>query len=157
MATVDLTPFSDLLPILSFLVVFVLAFAVLAKTKVVENTFFQLFISFLLATMFVTASSARLYIENIVPWFAVLLVCLFFVLAITGFIGKDVEFLNKGIGTIFVIALVLVFLISAGFIFSSEVRPYYDILTARPRLYGALLLIGVSAVVSWVLVKGKSK
>ncbi|HLC53095.1 MAG TPA: hypothetical protein VJK03_00990 [Candidatus Nanoarchaeia archaeon] len=154
---VDLTSVSDFLPLLSFLVVFVLVFAVLVKTKVVENTFFQLFIAFLLATMFITASGARTYIENIVPWFAVLLVCLFFVLALTGFVGKDVEFMNKGVGILFIIGLILVFLISAGIIFSSTLQPYYEMLAGRPRLYGALLLLGVSAVVGWVLVKGKGK
>lgn len=154
---VDVSSFVDLLPILTFLIVFVLVFVVLDKTKVVENLFFQLLVAFLLATVFVTASGAREYVQNIIPWFAVLLVCLFFILVLIGFVGKDIASMNKGIGMGFVFVLLAVFIVSAVIVFSSNVRPYYEQLAASPRLYGALLLLGVSVLVSWVLVKGKGK
>src|SRR3989344_4743623 len=79
---VDVSSFVDLMPLLTFLIVFVLVFVVLNKTKVVDNSFFQLLVSFLLATVFVTASGAREYVQNVIPWFAVLLVCLFFILVL---------------------------------------------------------------------------
>jgi len=154
---VDVSSFVDLLPLLTFLIVFVLVFVVLNETKVVDNSFFQLLVSFLLATVFVTASGAREYVQNVIPWFAVLLVCLFFILVLIGFVGKDVASLNKTLGTGFIFLLLIVFVVSGVIVFSSEVRPYYDQLAESPRLYGALLLLSMSALVSWVLVHAKGK
>ena len=82
MTAIDFTPLSEILPLLIFLVVFILTFAVLNKTKVIENSFMQLLIAFLLSTIFITATGARDYVEVVTPWFAILLVCLFFIMAV---------------------------------------------------------------------------
>lgn len=153
---VDISALKDYLPILSFLVVFVAVFAVLVKTKIVgENKWIQLFLSFIVATIFVTASSARQFVINVTPWFAVFVLLLFFVLALIGFSGK-MEFLEKGIGVVFAIALLLLFLISAYFSFGETTHfvEFKDWLFT-PKVWGALVLVIVSAIVSWVLVKSK--
>ena len=157
MAVIDFTPLSEILPLLIFLVVFILTFAVLNKTKVIENAFMQLLIAFLLSTIFITATGARDYVEVVTPWFAILLVCLFFIMAVMGFIGKDVDFMKKGIGSVFVAILILAFVVSGIFIFSTGLRPYFGAFFSSPRLYSGVLLIVIAAAVGWVLLKSVGK
>jgi len=157
MATVDLSLIQAYLPILSFLLVFTVLFAVLAKYKMLgESKFVNLFVSFIIATIFVSLTSARDYVISITPWFAVFIIVALFLLAITGFAGKVPEGLSKGIGIGLVIALLVVFLISAYYTFSSA--PFFDSLgdwISTPSVYGVLLLVLASALVSWVLIKAK--
>ena len=157
MATVDLSLIQAYLPILSFLLVFTVLFAVLAKYKILgESKFVNLFVSFIIATIFVSLTSAREYVISITPWFAVFIIVSLFLLAISGFAGKIPEGLNKGLGIILVIGLLIVFLVSAYFTFSSApfVVGVGDWI-ARPQIYGALLLVVLGALVSWILVKVK--
>ena len=164
MAQLDLTAFAYFLPILSFLIIFIITFAVLNKTKIIDNTLWEVFLSFVIATIFVSGLTVQNYILNIVPWFAVLLICLFLILVITGFIGKDLTSWNKGFGIAFVIILIIGFLISAIIVFSSYLNPYLPAsLTATSirdwffssQVLGALFLLIVSFIVSWVLIKSK--
>jgi len=159
-------------PIAAFLIVTAVTFAVLLKTKVLgEHKVGLMVLSFIIAALFVSAGGAITYVKTIVPWFAVLLVSLFFLLLVTGFVGKPIEFANKGIGLAFLIILGLVFLISGYVIFSDIISPYLpgpgfgtgenvqataalDWLYS-PRIAGAILLVLISAAVAWVLVKAK--
>jgi hypothetical protein len=166
---VDLAGFSYFAPILAFLIVFIIMFALLHKTKLLgEVVWFNLFISLFVAAIFVSAAGVRDYVLTITPWFGALVVSLFFILFIVGFAGKDVEFLHKGIGIFFVIVLILVFLVSGFIVFSDVLLPYLPgssgagadpgvfSLTREiygTRVFGAILLVAISAVVSWVLVR----
>jgi len=166
----DVSAITYFAPILAFLLVFVLMYAVLRRTEIVgESNFILLFTSFLIATVFVTAGSVRQVVLSVVPWFAVLLLALFFVLVLAGFIGKTEDIAGKGLGWVFVVGLILIFLVSAIKIFSSTFSPYLpgpyfgaggDPQTLfflswlySPPIVGAILLLGVAAVVSWVLVR----
>ena len=165
----DISGISYFAPLLAFLIVFIIMFALLNKTKLLgENAWVQLFVSFLVSTIFVSAAGVREYVLTITPWFAVLIVSLFFVLFIIGFVGKDAAFMHKGIGIISVLLLVVVFLVSGFVVFSAVLTPYLPGSSgtgANPdffrltrdiygtRVFGAMLLLGISALVSWVLVK----
>jgi hypothetical protein len=164
---VDLSGIAFFLPIVSFLLVMVVVFAVLKKTEILgESKFIQLLIAFLLATLFVTVGSVRQYVETITPWFAVLLVSLVFLLALIGLVGKKTEFMTKGIGILAVIVLIIVFLVSGIFVFGNVIAPYLPggtpddaalsgftgWLYSGPVL-GAIILLVVAGVVSWVLTK----
>lgn len=171
-ATADVSGIAYFLPIISFLIVFVVIYAVLAKSKIIgESLFVQLFVSFLLSAIFISASAPRDYVQTIIPWFVVVLISLFLLLAMIGLIGKPAEFMNKGIGVVFIIVLVLILIGAAFFAFSSYINPYLPGAThssgGNPavlafanwiyssRVSGAILLIVISAIVSWVLVKTK--
>ncbi len=153
MAPIDFTPFAEILPLFTFLVVFVLIFAVLNKTKVIENAFMQLLIAFLLSTIFVTAAGARAYVEAVTPWFAVLLVCLFFIMAVMGFVGKDVDFMKKGIGGVFIAILIIAFVISGILVFSTGLQPYLGAFFSSPRLYSGIILLVIAGAIGWALMK----
>ena len=155
MATVDLSLLQDYLPILSFLLVFTVLFAVLAKYKILgESKFVNLFVSFIVATIFVSLTSVREYVISITPWFAVFIIVSLFLLAITGFAGKVPEGLTKGMGVVLVIGLLIVFLVSAYFTFSTA--PFVDRVRdwfVKPKVYGAFLLVALGALVSWILTR----
>jgi len=169
----DLSAITYFAPIAAFLIVFIVLFAVLTKTKLLgDNKWVVLFVSFLIASIFVSVAGARQYIQTIIPWFAVLIVSLFLILILVGFIGKPAAFLNKGVGVAFVILLAIAFLISGFMIFSNVLVSYlpgpgfgtgdnFEATIAldwlySPRVAGAILLILISAGVSWILVKAKS-
>lgn len=172
MAAADVSAITYFAPIAAFLIVFIFVYYVLKKTELVgDKELIMLLVAFLVAAIFVSVAGARTYITTVVPWFAVLIVSLIFLLAITGFIGEPTKFMNKGIGIVFVIILAIVFLLSGFFIFSNlivgylpgpmfgynvnpDTLPFLDWLYS-PRIAGALLLIITSAVVSWILVKAK--
>ena len=157
MAAIDFSVVVEIVPVLSFLVVFILVFAVLNKTEVIKNAFLQLLVAGLLALIFISAAGTREYVENIIPWFAVLLVCLFFVMAVLGFVGKDADFMRKGIGAAFIAVLVIALLVSGAFVFSESLQGTYDIFIESPRTYGTLLLAFVAVIVGWVLLKSVKK
>ncbi|MEK6846806.1 MAG: hypothetical protein AABY16_01420 [Nanoarchaeota archaeon] len=166
----DVSAFAYFLPILAFLIVFAIMLAVLHKTKLLgENIYVQLFFSFVIATIFVTATSVRQLVINVLPWFAVLLIALFLLMVLIGFMGKTDVMIGKCFGWIFVIFLIIIFLISGVKVFSGTIGPYIPGSTTAgtgdptltnffewlfsPRVGGAVLLIIVAALVSWVLVK----
>ncbi len=172
MPQADVSGISLIAPILTFLLVALVVGVVLAKTKILgENKWIQVFIALIIASIFISAAGTRSYVLTIVPWVAVLVVSLFFMLLILGFVGEKAEFMYKGIGVIFVIILALVFLFSAFVVFSDVIIGYIpgetfgstgDAETLRlvntiysPRIMGAILLIVVSGIVSWILVRGK--
>ncbi len=172
MATIDITGIQYFVPLISFILVFIVVYAVLNKTKLFENTWLELFISFLVSTLFVSSVGSLEYLQAVVPWFAILLTSLFFILVLTGFIGDKDEALKKTIGKIFVYALLAVFLVAAFFVFSSLISPYLpggsntranpDVLRLTSWLYesktaGAFWLVVVSAFVSWILVSTGKK
>jgi hypothetical protein len=167
----DVSAITYFAPIAAFLLVFIISYAIFAKIKILgENQFVNIFVSFLIATVFVATAGARQYVQMVIPWIAILLVALVFVLAITFFVGKGDVF-AKGIGIVFLALFGLVFIISAFVVFSNLIVGYLpgplfgyntDPNTAyalswlySPRVSGAILLIAISAVVSWILVKAK--
>lgn len=173
MTSIDVSGIQYFVPLIGFILVFVVVYAVLNKMKLFENTWLELFISFLVSTLFISAVGSLEYLQAVVPWFAILLVSLFFILIFTGFIGDKDDVLKKMIGRVFVFALLLVFLVAAFFVFSSLISPYLpgqntrganpDLLKFTSWLFesktaGAFWLIVVSAFVSWILVAtGKKK
>jgi hypothetical protein len=170
---VDVSGFAVVAPVFAFFLVFVVVFGVLFKTGVLgENKWVQLFSSFLVASIFISLTGARDLVLTVVPWVVVLILSLFFILLIIGWIGKGAEFLHKPIGIVVVILLGLIFLVSAFVVFSDVLSGYLpgpgfgsgdsepEVLfflswLYSPRVLGGILLIGLSAIVSWVLVKMK--
>ena len=168
---VDVSFVTYFAPVLALLIVFVVMFALLRKTEILgDHVGLDLFISFLIATIFVAVGSTRQYVLTVIPWFAVLLISLFFILILVGFIGKDAESLaGKGLGFVFIVLLAITFLVSGIKVFSSTLSPYlpgagfgsggdpqllyFSDWIFSPPVLGAILLLVVAAITSWVLIK----
>lgn len=162
---VDVSFVTYFAPIAAFFLVFLVCALLLLKTKILgESKWMALFLSLLIAALFVSFAGVRRYIELIVPWFAVFLLSLFFILLLTLFSGKIPEGLQKGVGVLFIIGLLGAFIISGIVVFSDQLGPWlpgsiesygnpvYDWLFA-PSVLGALLLVILTIAVSWVLLK----
>ncbi len=161
----DITFYTWFMPIFGFLFVFVIMYALLAKIKILgESQAVNIFISLVIAVIFATVSSVRQYIQTVIPWFAVLIIALFFILMIVGLSQKKMEdFMKPGLGWFFIILLIIVFLIAAIKVFGSAVTQYlpgyppqnskFKNFFFSDQFLGAFLLLVVAAVVSWVLTR----
>lgn len=153
-----------------FMLVFLVLFAILTKTKILgESAFMNFFVSFIFAIIFVAFSPAIDYVRTILPWFAILVICLFLVLILIGFSQKNIEDLMKPwFAWVSVVVLVVIFLISAIVVFNPIIKPYLPgqpetggdsfLLSVAHFLYsekflGAVLLIIIAAVTAWFITK----
>ena len=112
----DISPILWFIPLLSFVFVWIIVYALLKNTKVLgENEIVNGSIGFIMAVIFISFSSLQLYVETIIPWFVVLVICVFLMLLLTGFSsGKIENIMNKKFfGWIVVLLLVSIFLIAA--------------------------------------------
>ncbi|HVY01263.1 MAG TPA: hypothetical protein VHA12_00675 [Candidatus Nanoarchaeia archaeon] len=167
MAGIDLTSFGYFVPLLTYFVVFIVVYAASKTAKIFTSEFMHLFTSFIIATVFVSAAGPRTYVSSIIPWFAVLLVSFFLILAMTkGFF--DFKEWDKAMPKVFGIVLIVFFVVSGVVVFSSYFSPYLpwnspaggdpNILVVTdwifsPRVFGAILLIIITAVISFIIAK----
>jgi hypothetical protein len=144
------------MPIFTFLFVFVVVYALLNKVKETlgTNDFVNALIGFLVSTVFISVSSMRLYLETIVPWFAILVIALFFILAIVGFSQQKIEgIVSKNFIIGVVVVLIGIFLIAGVKVFSSILSPLFYKIKNDDRLFGGILIFLVAALTSWLLTK----
>ena len=138
----DISGINFFMPVFSFLFVFVVVYAVLAKTKVLGDQRVNLLVSFIIAIIFMNFSSLDLYVKTILPWFVVLLVCLFLVLVIIGFSTKDFEKMTTpGFAWVVVVILLIIFLIAAIRVFNPMFHSELGITSAGEGQQGVLVQI----------------
>ncbi|MEM0465423.1 MAG: hypothetical protein QXW97_01830 [Candidatus Pacearchaeota archaeon] len=176
METINITGLSFFMPVFSFLFVFVVVYAILFKTKILgESQFVNMLIGFIVAIIFIGFStptfSTEKYIRTIIPWFAVLFVCVFLVLLLMGLATKDVgKIMTSKFAWVFAIILIVIFLIAAIRVFSPVLDPVYGISsspTGQPQILlqlknmisgpvgGGILLIIIAIIVAWVITRAK--
>lgn len=161
-------------PILAFLLVAFVVGAILVKIKLFEdNKWMAVFVGLIVASLFVASVGLTDLVLTIVPWIAVLFVSLVFFLMLVGFVGGlDNE--KKVIGIIFMVLFGIVLLVSTFVVFNNviinylpgpgfggsnsdpEIIFFFDWLYS-PRVFGTILLVVASALVSWFLVKAPIK
>ena len=159
------------MPIFAFLLVFVIVYALLAKTEALgENNFVHLFVSFVLAIIFVVSPTAKDFVAVAFPWLAVFIVSLVFIILVLAFMGGKLEDTLKSPALAWVIVggLIIIFLIAAINVFGPVIRPYLPGMSEaggaemplqikhiilHPSVLGALILLFIAAVVSWILTR----
>ena len=117
---VDVSWLTDIMPLLSFALVFVLAYAIITKTKITgESNSINFLISLILAIIFISFSSIREYLENITPWFITLLVIGFFFSMMIAFLIKSDEWskFTKPLLLIFIVLFALILIVTLFYIF----------------------------------------
>ena len=164
--------FAYFVPIIAFLLVFIITYAVLAKTKILgKNNFIHLFVSLLIAVLFVSYSAMSEVTRLAVPWVAVLLVILFCMLLVVAFVKGNVDIIlkNKILGVAVIVIVLLIFLISAVQVFAPIIKPYLPTATSEvggeanllqvkhvlfnPAVVGMIILLIVAAIASWIVTK----
>lgn len=156
--------------IFGFLLVSIVIFAILSRTKLLgDNAIMNWFIAFIFAIVFITFSPGIEYVQNVIPWFVVLIVCLFLFMMLVGFSQQDLsKFMKPWISWVFIILLVLIFMIAAIKVFNPILAPYLPgqsgsggdstLLSVKNFIYsdrvlGAALLLIIAAITSWVITK----
>lgn len=169
MSTIDVSGLNFFMPVFSFLLVFVVVYAVMAKTKVLgESQFVNLMVSFIMGVIFMSFSSLELYVQTIIPWFIVLLIIVFLVLVLAGLSTKDLsKIMTTQFAWVMVAILVVIFLIAAIKVFNPVFHPDLLItsgegtsMLGQIRTYinsngyaGSVLLLITAIIVSWILTK----
>lgn len=160
-------------PILVFAAVFVILFAILMKTKLLgeqAHPWFNVLVSFVIATIFTLSINLREVVLLSIPWFAVLLIAMFLIMVLIGLIGKTEDYIGKGLGWAFIITILLIFAIATISVFSDEAIPYlpgpgfgvgaespetlfFFSWLYSPSVVGTVAFAAVAGFVSWVLIK----
>lgn len=170
----DVSGLAYFMNIFGFLLVFLVVYAILFKTKILgESPFVNSFTSFIFAIIFVVFAPGVEYVQTIIPWVAILIICLFCVLLIAGLAQKDLDkFMKPGLAWAFIVPLIIVFLVSAIIVFNPLLTPYLpgssgsggnsSLLFFKDWVYsdkvlGAILLLIVAAAASWVITRKAKK
>lgn len=146
------------LPIFAFLLIFVVVYAVFAKTGILgDNSAVHLIISFILAVFFIVQVSLVDFIQFSSAWFAVFFVSLFLVMVLLAFTNKeglDALMKNKGVAVGLLAGLVIFFIISSAYVFNWAVNwdKIWD--WFYTDWFGMVLLLIIAIIVGVVISKG---
>lgn len=163
--------FSYFMPLLAFILVFVVTYALLAKTKILGgNNFMHLFTSFIIAIIFIAAPSAQKLAMISAPWFAVLIIMVFIILLLLTFVRGKVDDLvqSPAVALALIGIVILIFVIASINVFGPAISPYLPggnqtSMTSQtaqtvhffssPAVIGAIILLIIAAVASWIMTK----
>tara|TARA_B100001971_G_C18246774_1_gene574862 strand:- start:838 stop:1347 length:510 start_codon:yes stop_codon:yes gene_type:complete len=165
----DISGLYFFMPVFSFLFVFFIIYALLATSKVLgKGKFVHAVISFIVAVVFMSFSSAELYVRTIIPWFIVLIVVVFLILMIAGFTKNLDAVMKPWFAWLIIIVLGIVFLVAAINVFnpvfhpdlivtSSESGPgviqqFKDFISSS-KIAGSFILLVIAIIVAWVVTK----
>ncbi len=159
MVEIDLSGISTFIPVFGFLLVFVVVYALLGKTKVLgENKFVHILVSFAISIIFLVSANAIEYVRVVTPWFATFIVSLLFIVLVVGLIKGNVEefFKGKGFAWLIIIILIIIFLFSAVYVFADLINKYLGTpkqFFLQPTILGIIVLVGITILAAWLLTK----
>lgn len=165
--------FAYFTPLIVFFLVFVVMYALLARTKLLGgNPFVHLFTSFLISTIFIASPALTDVTRLSLPWvalFVIILLCILIAVASVGNLDKILG--NPKFAMMAVIFIIIIFLVSAINVFGPIIKPYLPTATSEaggvaellqvkhllfsPAVAGMLVLLAVAAIASWIVTKKK--
>jgi len=141
-------------PIFAFLLVFIVVYALLMKTKILgESSAVMLFISFVLASFFVVQASLVEFVRFGSAWFSVIIIGVFFLMLVLAFLPGDtpLKFLTKydWFSWAMLIVILVLFIVSSSYVFNwalswGVVKEWFS-----SDWFGMILLLVIAGVVSW--------
>ena len=108
--------FAYFMPMIVFLLVFIVIYALLAKTKILGGkAFIHLFTSFLVAVVFIASPALTDLTKLALPWVMILVVILISILLVIGLVKGNLDSIikNPAITVAVIIAIIVIFLVSA--------------------------------------------
>lgn len=150
----SVSAFSYFMPILAFLLVFIVIYSLLKATGVLgKSEAVMLFVSFILSSFFVVEASLVEFVRFSSGWLVVGIFIVFFILLIVGFVPKvDLKAFfgkNDWFAYTLLVLIVAVFIISAAHVFN-WVIVWGNVQTwVNADWFGFVLLLIVAALVSW--------
>ena len=150
------------LPVFAFLLVFVVVYGLLSKSKVIgDNRLVHILASFAVAIIFLASTSALQYAKVATGWFAAFMISLLFIVLIVGLIhGKVEDVLHTGFAWFVIVALILIFVFSGVYVFRDLINTYLSQpkgLVMNPTMIGVVILIGLTVFASWLITKSEKK
>jgi hypothetical protein len=159
---VSLAAINTIMPVISFLFIFILIYALLVKTKILggDNNWVPLFLSLIIASFFIVNVDLVEFTKMNVSWFVVFIVCLFMILLMLSFVGEDaLKFFTKekSFAGVLVAIVVIMFVVSSSYTFNWAIS--FDTVDAwfNNDWAGMIILIVLAGFVSWVLTKKVTK
>ena len=153
----SLSAFGFFVPIFAFLLVFIVVYALLVKTKVLgESHWIMIFISFIISGFFIVELSLVDFVQFSSAWFGVLVIGLFFLLVILAFLPwkEPLEFLTKNNWFSWAMLGVIIafFVVSSAYVFGWVVNwgMFRDWFSSD--WFGMILLLIIAAIVAWKIV-----
>jgi len=144
------------MPIFAFLLVFIVMYAILVKTKVLgDSPAVMLFISFILSSFFIVEASLVEFVQFSSAWFGVIVIGLFFLVILLAFVpGIDIgKFVGSGGNNWFAWVLlgliVGFFVISSAYVFNWVVNWGMIQSWFNTDWFGMILLLVIAGIVSW--------
>ena len=143
------------LPIFSFLLVFIVIYALLHKTKILgENQPILLLVSLIMASFFIVNVNLVEYVEFTASWFVVIAILFFFAFLIIAFTSGKLEWFEKSwFAWVLLALLVGFFIVSSAFTFDWAVNWGSVYGWFFTDWFGFILLLIIAGVVSWVIAK----
>jgi len=153
-AEVSLSVIGYFAPIFAFLLVFIVIYALLTKTKVIGNGEpLKLFVSFILSGFFIVEINLVEFVKLSSAWLGVGVISIFFLLVILAFLpGKmPLDFLTKNnwFSWVMLGLVIAFFIISSAYVFNwainfGVVQDWFN-----SDWFGMILLLVIAAIVSW--------
>ena len=158
MAVASVSAIGYFVPIFAFLLVFIVVYALLIKTKILgESSAVMLFISFILASFFVVQASLVDFVRFSSAWFGVIVIGVFFLLLLLAFLPGEspLGFLTKKdwFSWAVLIIILVFFVVSSAYVFNwalnwGMVKDWFS-----SDWFGMILLLVIAAIVSWRIAK----
>ncbi|RMD46179.1 hypothetical protein D6829_00175 [Candidatus Pacearchaeota archaeon] len=154
MEPISLSAISFFMPIFSFLLVFIIIYAVLKKTGFLGGSeSVMLFVSFILASFFIVEASLVEFVRINSAWIATGAVLIFFVMLLIAFMpGKEpLSVLTKGNWFAWVVlaAILALFIFSSAYVFKWTINWSKAEKIVSNDWAGLIILLIVAALVSW--------
>ena len=162
----DISGIGFFLPIFSFLLVFVVVYAMLDKTKVMgESSAVKLLLSFILATFFIVQVNLVDFVQFSSAWFTVGIIGLFFLMVVIMFLPGDASKIFEGkdgspskwFGYIVFGVIILFFIVAAGYVFDTAVNFTVINNIFNKDWFGMILLLVISGIVAMRISKAPAK
>ncbi|MFZ5955565.1 MAG: hypothetical protein ACOYT4_03995 [Nanoarchaeota archaeon] len=152
---VSLASLNYFLPIFSFLFVFIMIYALLAKTKIIgDNQFVNLFLSFILAVFFILNVSLVEFVQFNLAWFVVFIICVFMIMLLISFSHGKLDVVMKPfVAWVLMIALITFFIISSAHIFKWTIDWVQIQSWMSTDWWGLVLVLIIAGIVSWRITK----
>ena len=146
------------MPVFAFLLVFIVIYALLAKTKILgSSNWIMLFVSFVMASFFIVEASLVEFVEFSSAWMSVLIIGVFFVLLVLAFMPWDnpLNFLTKGAWFSWVLlgVIIALFVVSAAYVFNWAINWGMVNDWFYSDWFGMVLLLVIAFIVSWKIAK----
>lgn len=156
---ISLAPFEIFMPLVAFLFIFVLVFALLKKTALLGSDGVNVFISFLVSIIFIVNVQLVDFVKLSTSWVVVFVVCLFFILFVSSIVKAPEEVLtkNKNVAWIIIGLVVILLIFSSSYVFNWAInwdllRDWFD-----EEWFGTVVLLVIAGIVSWNLTKAVKK